>query len=115
MCYIFSLFVLLLFLSSFSGDLTVVRIVEIEKFTKHSDISSSRGFLYDSVAWRFLLMYFSSKFLLISLLRFWRLSSLLFLSLGFIILGSSYLLFLGYLTPSCERFLNYLRKGRNIL
>jgi hypothetical protein len=58
--YIF-LFALLLFLSSFSEDLTVVRIVEIEKFSRHSDISSSRGFLYNSVAWRFLLMYFFFK------------------------------------------------------
>ncbi len=60
-CYIFFPFALLPFLSSFSEDLTVVRIVEIEKFSKHSDISSSRGFLYNSVAWRFLLMYFFFK------------------------------------------------------
>ena len=48
MCYIFSLFVLLLFLSSFfSEDLTVVRIKKSKRITrKNSDISSSRGFLY---------------------------------------------------------------------
>ncbi len=33
-------------------------------------------------------------------------------SLGFIILGLSYLSFLGYLTPSCERFLNYFKEGK---
>jgi hypothetical protein len=46
----------------FSEDLTVVRILEIKKFfRKYSDISSSRGFLYNSVTWRFLLMYFLFK------------------------------------------------------
>ena len=46
----------------FSEDLTVVRILEIKKlFRKYSDISSSRGFLYISVTWQFLLMYFLFK------------------------------------------------------
>ena len=51
------------------------------------------------------------QFLLISLFCFWRLSSLLFLSLGFVVLSLSHLLFLGYLTPSCVRFLNYSKEG----
>ncbi len=29
-----------------------------------------------------------------------------------IILGLSYLLFLGYSTPSCERFLDYFKEGK---
>ena len=66
MCYIFSLFVLLLFLSSFfsSEDLTVVRIKGTtgkETEPAVDDISSSCGFLYNCVTWRFLLMYFFFK------------------------------------------------------
>ena len=92
----------------FSEDLTVVRNYKIRIYWKtNSDISSSRGFLYVSVTWRFLLLYFFLRFLLIFLLWFWRLSSLLLLSLGFIILSLSHISFLGYLTPSCVRFLNY--------
>jgi hypothetical protein len=43
------------------------------------------------------------------------LSSLLFPFLGFIILRLSHLSFLGYLTPSCERFLNYFKEGKKHL
>ena len=32
-----------------------------------------------------------------------------------VILGLSYLLFLGYLTPSCECFLNYYKEGKKHL
>jgi hypothetical protein len=64
-CYIFSLFVLLLFLSFFfPEDLTVVRIKGTtgkETEPAADDISSSCGFLYNCVTWRFLLMYFFSK------------------------------------------------------
>ena len=52
------------------------------------------------------------QFLLISLFWFWRLSSLLLLSLGFVVLGLFHLTFLGYLTPSCVRFLNYFKEGK---
>ena len=47
----------------FSEDLTVVRIKEkyVMNLYKKSDISSSRGFLYISVTWQFLLMYFLFK------------------------------------------------------
>jgi hypothetical protein len=44
-------------------------------------------------------------------LIFFRSSSLLF-SLGLVILGLSFLSFLGCLTPSCERFLNYFKEGK---
>ena len=46
----------------FSEDLTVVRIYKIKIYWKtNNDISSSRGFLYVSVTWQFLLMRFFSK------------------------------------------------------
>ncbi len=45
----------------FSEDLTVVRILEINILYYNHDTSSSRGFLYISVTWRFLLMYFLFK------------------------------------------------------
>ena len=63
MLYIFSVcFITVFIFFFFSEDLTVVRILEIKKFfRKYSDISSSRGFLYNSVTWRFLLMYFLFK------------------------------------------------------
>ncbi len=46
----------------FSEDLTVVRIYKIKIYWKtNNDIFSSRGFLYVSVTWQFLLMRFFSK------------------------------------------------------
>ena len=53
----------------------------------------------------------------LSIFSFWflRLSSLLLRSLWFIILGLSCSPFLGYLTPSCVRFLNYFEEGEEFL
>ncbi len=111
LCLLYYCFYLL-----FSEDLTVVRIYTIKIYWKtNNDISSSRGFLYVSVTWWFLLLLFSLEFLLISLFWFWRSSSLLFLFLRFIVLSLSHLLFLGYLTPSCVRFLNYFKEGEETL
>ena len=65
--YFLCLFYYCFYLLFFSEDLTVVR---IRKNTDHWNtvVSFSRGFLYISVTWQFLLMYFSSSpFLLISL------------------------------------------------
>ncbi len=59
----------------------------------------------------FICCIFFWSFLLIFSFWFLRLSSLLFLSLWFIILGLSCSPFLGYLTPSCVHFLNYVREG----
>ncbi len=75
LCLLYYCFYLL-----FSEDLTVVRIYTIKIYWKtNNDISSSRGFLYVSVTWQFLLLFFSLNFLLIFWFWFWRLSSLLFL------------------------------------
>ena len=71
----------------------------------------SRGFLYKFMTWRFHLLHFLLKFLLIFSFWFLGLSSLLFHSLWFIILCLSCFPFLGYLTPSCVHFLNYFREG----
>ena len=61
-CYIPSLFVYYCFYLLFSEDLTVVRIYTIKIYWKtNNDISFSRGFLYVSVTWRFLLLYFFSE------------------------------------------------------
>jgi hypothetical protein len=113
-CYIFFLCLLYYrFYLLFSEDLTVVRILEIKKFSrKQYDISSSREFPYNSVTWRFLLMYFLFK-VSGSFLIFNSCVCLLYCSSWrLIILGLSSLLFLGYLTPSCERFLNYFKEGK---
>ena len=57
LCLLYYCFYLL-----FSEDLTVVRIYMIKIYWKtNNDISSSRGFLYVSVTWQFLLMRFFSK------------------------------------------------------
>jgi hypothetical protein len=61
------------------------------------------------------LLHYPLKFLLIFSFWFLRLSSLLFLSLWSIILGLSCSPFLGYLTPSCVRFLNYFEEGEEFL
>jgi hypothetical protein len=61
------------------------------------------------------LLHFPLKFLLIFSFWFLRLYSLLFLSLWSIILGLSCVPFLGYLTPSCVRFLNYSEEREEFL
>ena len=75
----------------------------------------SREFLYKFMTWRFHLLHFPLRFLLIFSFWFLRLSSLLLLSLWSIILGLSCFPFLGYLTPSCVRFLNYFEEGEEFL
>ena len=95
----------------FYEDLTVVR-KYIYTIKIYCWCFFSCGFLYKFMTWWSLLLHFFLQFLLISLFWFWRLSSLLFLSLGFVVLSLSHLLFLGYLTPSCVRFLNYFKEGK---
>ncbi len=64
------------------------------------------------MTWRSLLLHFSSKFLLIFLI--------LILAVVFFIVSFSRVCYfgfvlssaLGYLTPSCERFLNYFKEGK---
>ena len=91
----------------FSEDLTVVRIYRIKIYCKDNQFPFLVSFFMNLWPGGFFCCISSLKFLLIFPLRFWRLSSLLFLSLGFIVLGLSHLSVLGYLTPSCVRFLNY--------
>ncbi len=57
-------------------------------------------------------MRFLSKVSINILILLLAVVSLLFLSLGFVVLGLFHLLFLGYLTPSCVRFLNYFKEGK---
>ncbi len=105
LCLLYYCFYLL-----FSEDLTVVKLYELYG----KDILLvifSRGFLYKFMTWRFHLLHFPLKFLLIFSFWFLRLFSLLFLSLWSIILGLSRFPFLGYLTPSCVHFLNYFKEG----
>ncbi len=116
-CAIYSLCLLYFcYFLLFFEDLAVMRIYRIKIYYKDNQFLFLVGFFMTLWPGGFFCCIFSLKFLLIFLLRFWRLSSLLFLSLAFIILSLSHLSFLGYLTPSCVRFLNYfLKKGRNIL
>ena len=109
LCLLYYCFYLLL-----SEDLTVVRNYTIKIYWKpNNDISSSRGFLYVFVTWRFLLLHFFSTIsinflvLILAVVFF-----IVFFSLGFVVLSLSHLLFLGYLTPSCVRFLNYFKEGK---
>ena len=117
-CYIPSLLALLLFLySSFSEDLTVVRNYTIKIYWKpNNDVFF---FLWISLYFCDLKISFAAFSLWIFLLFpgfwFWQLSFLLFISLRFIDLSLSHLPFLGYLTPSCVRFLNYLKEGEETL
>ena len=63
-CAIYSFrFLYYCFYLLFSEDLTVVRIKGTNLCRKciNDDISSSCGFLYDSMTWRFLLIHFSFK------------------------------------------------------
>ena len=85
---------------------------DILKRYRENDISSSRGFLYISVTWQFLLMYFLFRVSASSLIFNSCVCLLYCSSWRLIILGLSYLLFLGYLTPSCECFLNYFKEGK---
>ena len=107
-CYIFSLFALLPFLSSFLWRFNSCKNLEIKVLLENNLIFLLLvGFFITLWLDGFFWCIFSSKFLLVSLFLSWRLSSLLFPSLGFIMLSLSRPLFLGYLPPSCERFLNY--------
>ena len=111
-CYIFPLFVSFCYFLLFFEDLAVIRIYRIKIYYKNSQFLFLVGFFMSLWPGGFFCCIFSLKFLLIFLLRFWRLSSLSFLSLGFIVLSLSHLSFLGYLTPSCVRFLNYFKEGK---
>ena len=111
----FFLLVLLLFLPSFFWRSDSFKKV-YELYDKDILlVIFSRGFLYKFMTWRFHLLHFPLKFLLIFSFWFLRLSSLLFLSLWSIILGLSRSPFLGYLTPSCVHFLNYFKEGEEFL
>ena len=111
MLYIFSVCFITVFIFFFFEDLTVVR-----KYIYTIKIYCWCSFF---LAVFFINLWLGGFFccisflqcLLISLFWFWRLSSLLFFSLGFVVLSLFHLLFLGYLTPSCVRFLNYSKEG----
>ena len=111
MFFSFFLLALLLFLSSFLWRSNSFKKV-YELYDKDILlVIFSREFLYKFMTWRFHLLHFPLRFLLIFSFWFLRSSSLLLLSLWSIILGLSCFPFLGYLTPSCVHFLNYFKEG----
>ena len=82
LCLLYYCFYLL-----FSEDLTVVRIYRIKIYCKDNQWYFLAGFFINLWPGGFLCFISSLKFLLIFLSRFWLLSSLSFLSLGFVVLG----------------------------
>ena len=86
-CYIPSLFVLLLLLSPFLWRSNSCKKVFVLYDKDILFVIFSREFLYKFMTWRFHLLHFLLKFLLIFSFWFLRLSSLLLLSLWFIVLG----------------------------
>ena len=113
--YATSQFALLLFSSSFSWRFNSCKKVYVLYDKDILLVIFSREILYKFMTWRFHLLHFPLKFLLIFSFWFLRLFSLLFPSLWFIILGLFCSPFLGYLTPSCVRFLNYFEEGEEFL
>ncbi len=111
-CYIPSLFAFFLFFLLFFEDLTVLKIYRIKIYCKNNQWYFLAGFFINLWLGGFFCCIFSSKFSVNFLLPFLTVVFLIVFPLGLGILGSSYLLLLGYLTPSCVRFLNYFKEGK---